>query len=100
MLRLTNTRLKRLTLFLSFVLVAGVLGACATQPSPTASGPSGFWLGIFHGLTIVFSLISTLFTDYRIYAFPKSGGWYDLGYCLGAASAFGGAGASARLIAA
>jgi hypothetical protein len=38
----------------------------------------------------------SIFTDVRIYAFPNSGGWYDFGFFLGAASFFGGGGASAR----
>jgi hypothetical protein len=49
-----------------------------------------------HGFTILFSLIGSTFTDYRIYAFPNSGGWYDFGYFLGAAMFLGGGGASAR----
>jgi hypothetical protein len=52
---------------------------------------------MFHGFTILFSLIGSLFTDYRIYAYPNSGGWYDLGFVFGA-SVFlgGGGGAGAR----
>lgn len=96
MSQLTNPRTKRFTLVVTLMLAAGALASCATQPFPTASEPPGFWLGIFHGLTIFFSLIGSIFTDYRVYAFPNSGGWYDFGYFLGAASAFGGAGASAR----
>lgn len=45
--------------------------------------PPGFFLGIFHGLTIIFSLIGSLFSDIRIYSFPNSGGWYDFGYVIG-----------------
>jgi hypothetical protein len=37
-----------------------------------------------------------MFTDFRIYAFPNSGGWYDFGYLLGAMGFLGGGGASAR----
>jgi hypothetical protein len=42
-------------------------------------------MGFWHGLTILFSLIGSIFTDVRIYAFPNSGGWYDLGFFLGSA---------------
>jgi len=45
---------------------------------------------------MLFSLIGSIFTDVRIYAFPNSGGWYDFGFFLGAASFLGGGGASAR----
>jgi len=53
-------------------------------------------MGIVHGFTIFFSLVGSIFTDCRIYAFPNSGGWYDLGYFLGASMFLGGGGASAR----
>jgi hypothetical protein len=43
-----------------------------------------------HGFLIVFSLIGSIFTDYRIYAFPNSGGWYDFGYAIGASVFLGG----------
>ena len=76
--------------------VAAVLSACATQPPLSASGPPGFFSGLLHGFTILFSLIGSIFTDYRIYAFPNSGGWYDLGYFLGAAAFLSGGGAGAR----
>lgn len=79
------------------VALAGILFAlssCATQPVPSAYNPPGFLLGLFHGFTMLFSLIGELFTDYRVYAFPNSGGWYDFGFVLGAALFFGGSGAS------
>jgi len=78
------------------VFLAATLSACATQPHPSALEPPGFWMGIVHGFTILFSLVGSIFTDYRIYAFPNSGVWYDLGYFLGASMFLGGGGASAR----
>ena len=45
---------------------------------------------------MVFSLIASVFTEYRIYAYPNSGGWYDLGFVIGASICLGGGGASAR----
>jgi len=39
-------------------------------------------------------LVASLFTDVRIYALPKSGGWYDLGFVLGAAMLLGGGGST------
>jgi hypothetical protein len=76
--------------FLIAVLMAGVFAACATQPPPSAQGLPGFWLGLLHGFTALFALVGELFTSYRVYAFPNSGGFYDLGFVLGAALAFGG----------
>lgn len=90
------TRLVRFAAFLALLGLIAAIGGCATQPHPNAFDPPGFWLGLFHGLTIFFSLIGSIFTDYRIYAFPNSGGWYDFGFFIGAVMALGGSGASAR----
>jgi hypothetical protein len=74
----------------SALLVAG----CAHQPAPSVEDAPGFLLGLLHGFVIMFSFIGSLFTDVRIYAYPNSGGWYDLGFLLGAAMFLGGSGAS------
>ena len=81
-------------IFLLFTLV--VLVGCATQPTPIAYNPPGFFMGFLHGFIMLFSFIGSFFTDVRVYAFPNSGGWYDFGYLLGAAMFFGGGGASTR----
>ena len=73
------------------VIGASLLTACATQPTPTAfSEPPGFVLGFVHGIISPFALIAELFTNVRIYAFPNSGGWYDLGFMLGIGALGGG----------
>lgn len=79
-----------------FLMIGILLTGCATQPAPLDTDTPGFFSGLLHGFLIFFSLIGSLFTDYRIYAFPNSGGWYDFGYFLGAASALGGTAAGAR----
>ena len=91
-----SPRLRRVLAVLGLMFVAGALASCATQPVPGSLDPPGFWMGLFHGLTMFFSLVASIFTDYRIYAYPNSGGWYDFGYFLGAAGAFGSSGAAAR----
>lgn len=93
---LTSTTRSRLALWLAVCAGALLLQSCATQPLPTASAPPGFFFGLLHGFLILFSFIASLFTDFRIYAFPNSGGWYDFGYLLGAMGFLGGGGASAR----
>jgi hypothetical protein len=72
------------------------VASCAHQPISAAQDAPGFLSGLLHGFLICFSLIASVFTDVRIYAFPNSGGPYDLGFCLGAAAFSGGGGASAR----
>lgn len=83
---------------LLFIVAAGILAGCATQPmaGQSESDPMSFVMGLIHGFCIVFSLIGSYFTDVRIYAFPNSGGWYDIGFVIGAAMFLGGGGASAR----
>ena len=70
-----------------------LLQSCASQPPPAGGSPPGFFLGLVHGFLIVFTFIGSLFTDFRIYAFPNSGGWYDFGFLLGAMAFLGGGGA-------
>lgn len=43
-----------------------------------------------------FSLISEIWSDHRVYAFPNSGSGYDIGFFLGASAFLGGSGASSR----
>ena len=77
------------------LIVLGLFG-CATQPVPDAFDPPGFWTGMVHGFLIFFSMIGSYFSDIRIYAFPNSGGFYDLGYLLGAMISLGGFGVGVR----
>ena len=65
------------------LLLLAVLASCASQPLADAYDPPGFILAIFHGAVAPFALIGSLFTDIRIYAFPNSGFFYDLGYLGG-----------------
>ena len=82
---------------LILTLVIGLLlASCASQPTPNAYDPPGFFMGLIHGFCIFFSLIASIFTDIRIYSFPNSGGWYDFGFVIGASMFLGGSGASAN----
>jgi hypothetical protein len=67
------------------------------QPRPEGYDLPGFWTGLFRGFLIVFSFIGSLFNSLRIYSFPNSGGWYDLGYVLGASMFLGGTGTSGSI---
>ncbi len=73
------------------VLASLVLG-CATQPSVPgflSGDPPGFAMALLHGLIAPFALVGSVFAEVRIYAFPNSGLFYDLGFLLGL-SAWGG----------
>jgi hypothetical protein len=92
----TDNDTRRRCLYLGLLFVASVaLAACAHQPHPSGDDLPGFFSGLLHGFTIVFSLIGSIFMDIRIYAFPNSGGWYDLGFVLGATMFLGGSAAGA-----
>lgn len=86
-----------LPLVLLLAAVAVVATGCAHQPPPVkVVDPPYFFSGLAHGFFIVFSLIASLFTDVRIYAFPNGGFWYDLGFVIGASAFLGGGGGAAR----
>ena len=73
----------RLPLVVLLMPLMFVLSGCAQQPTPDAYDPPGFFSGLIHGFTILLSLIGSIFLDVRIYAFPNSGFFYDLGYLIG-----------------
>jgi len=73
--------------WLMVVLVLVLCAACAAGPNPMLGmedATAGFWLGLWHGLIIFFTLIGSLFTDnVSIYEVNNNGGWYDVGFYLG-----------------
>ena len=91
---------------LAMVLVLGsvlLLAACAAGPNDVAGTAAadgdvaGFWLGLWHGLSVVITFVISLFTDsVSVYEVHNNGGWYDFGFILGLMiSLGGGAGGSA-----
>jgi len=91
--------MKRTILMLLVIIgVTMLIAGCAHQPQlPKIITPDapGFWHGLLHGFISLFSLIGSVFTDIRVYAYPNAGGWYDAGFVLGVAIFFGGGGGSA-----
>jgi hypothetical protein len=66
------------------VALVMVVSACAHQPGPLNYGDlPGFFSGVWHGLVLPFAFVASIFTDIRMYAFPNSGVWYDLGLLIG-----------------
>lgn len=72
-----------------------LLAACAHQPPASDDGP-GFFLGVFHGFTVLPAFIFSFFFDVEIYAFPNDGWPYDAGFVLGILIALGGGAGAAR----
>lgn len=68
----------------SVIATAAVLSGCGALQPPAISSDDmpGFWLGWWHGATALFSLMASLFSDVRIYAYPNSGFGYDAGFTL------------------
>jgi hypothetical protein len=82
--------------WLILALVVVTAGGCAHQPPSNVEGVPGFFYGLLHGFLILGSLVGSIFTDVRVYAFPNSGFTYDLGFLIGAAAFLGGGARSAR----
>ena len=82
---------KIIIILLSIALLVFVAG-CATQTTEPVEDMPGFLKGLLHGFIMFFSFIVSLFTDFKIYAIPNSGIWYDLGFLLGVMFFFGGSG--------
>ena len=71
--------------------VAGLLlvSGCAPGNERFVEGPAGFWAGLWHGFIVLFTFIISLFSDsVQIYEANNTGGWYDLGFLLGACAFF------------
>ena len=77
---------------IGIILLASLLAwACAPGPNALektadAGGKvAGFWMGIWHGLISPITFIVSVFSkDVRLYEVHNSGGWYNLGFVLGA----------------
>lgn len=79
------------------VLAVALLASCAHQPPPVKLlDPPGFFSGLLHGFLMLLSLVGSVFTDVRVYAFPNTGFWYDAGFVLGASAFLGGGGRASR----
>lgn len=68
-----------------------VAGCAAGDPRFTEATPAGFWVGIWHGMISVITLIVGVFYDsVQIYERSNTGGWYDLGFLVGVTMVWGG----------
>ena len=83
-------------IILLIVVIAG-LSACTASPNALESmadaegAIAGFWLGLWHGFTALFTFIVSLFNDnVGVYEAHNNGGWYNFGFILGVMMFFGG----------
>ena len=85
---------KRMIIVWGFFVLA-TLASCASQPPPpgTADVP-GFFVALFHGFAAPVTLFFGWLWEGRIYAFPNTGWFYDLGFMIGLSLWGGGAAAS------
>ena len=91
--------MKRVCALTALVLLVVALAACAPAADPragTGTDPAGFWLGWWHGFTVLFTFIVSLFNhNVGIYEVNNTGGWYNFGYLLGVMMFWGGGGSGA-----
>ena len=79
-----------------FVAIISVfLLSCAKKQDVSACTQGtheyGFFGGLWHGIIAPFDFIAMLFNDnVTVYATNNNGGWYALGFVLGAGILFGG----------
>lgn len=87
------TRKRVIILASFFVLVT--LASCASQPPPPGNADvPGFMVALFHGFAAPVTLFLGWLWEGRIYAFPNTGWFYDLGFMIGLSLWGGGAAAS------
>jgi hypothetical protein len=75
-------------LILAFLILSATGCAQAVSPSDFSKlgevEIAGLFSGIWHGLTVPFSFIGSLWSEeVAIYAAYNNGGWYDFGFCFG-----------------
>lgn len=92
---------KSILLLTTIILAALLLSSCTATHADVSScvqnPPSGFWMGLWHGIIAPVSFVISLFSDtIQMYEVNNSGGWYDFGFALGAGIIFGGSGSQAR----
>jgi len=60
-------------------------------PGDSAEKPAGFWLGLWHGMIILFAFIVSLFkSSVGVYEVYNTGWSYNLGFLLGILIIYGG----------
>jgi hypothetical protein len=85
-------------LALGAMLLSGCAGPNPLTRTPGAYGVAGFWMGLWHGLICVITLVISIFDHHvRVYEVHNRGLLYDLGFVLGAMISLGGGGRGTRV---
>ena len=89
--------MNRAKVVIGVLLVLVVLAGCVPGPNSMADVPredgevAGFWMGLWHGFASPVMFIISLFNkSVEVYEIHNNGGWYTLGFLLGASAIFGG----------
>ena len=82
-----------LLVVLVFLSLSGCAGTNTVEMQPRDNGNlAGFWSGLWHGLISPISFIGSLLDpDIEMYDVHNNGGWYNLGFALGAGILLGAA---------
>ena len=80
------------------VMCVVLLSGCAASRNPNENSPrestekpAGFWLGLWHGMIILFTFIVSLFkSSVGIYEVHNTGWSYNLGFLFGVLVIYGG----------
>lgn len=77
--------MKKIYIALTLVLLfTGCADVVDVDPCLVTGDPYGFWGGLWHGATVPFSWIGSLFSDnIALYAVENNGGWYNFGFIIG-----------------
>lgn len=92
--------LGKTAIFFYLILTILILSGCA-DVTPiedcVTEKPAGLLWGLWHGIIAPVSFVGSLFIDdIAMYAVNNNGGWYDLGFVIGAGILFGGGGKASK----
>lgn len=94
--------MKRVFTILLILMTMFVIFGCAAGPNELVHTPdeeggvAGFWQGLWHGIISPFTFLISLFSDtVHFYEVHNNGGWYNLGFLIGASIILGGSGGGA-----
>jgi len=92
----------RLRTVIVLVAILALLAGCLAGSNDSLRVPdedghvAGFLRGLWHGIIAPITFIVSLFTkNVHFYEVHNNGGWYNLGFVLGAGILFGGGGRAA-----